>query len=132
MAPRKSPTSPFVLSLIGSLGLPALITACYAYTMGLPPLAVWLVAANLTLLAIMGKDKFSSSREWPRTPEFTLLTLTFLGATPAILVGRLLFRHKTKKETFVAAMWGAIFAQAVCIYLFWPHLLHWLKTPLSV
>lgn len=129
---RKSPTSPHVLSLMGSLGLPGLITLCYAYTMGLPPLAVWLVAVNLTLLAILGKDKFASAREWPRTPEFTLLLLTFLGGTPAILVGRPLFKHKTKKETFVAAMWGAICAQAICIYLFYPTLLHWLKSPLSV
>lgn len=129
---RKTPTSPYVLSLMGSLGLPALITACYAYTMGLPPLSVWLVACNLTLLAILGKDKFASTQEWRRTPEFTLLLLTFLGATPAMLIGRPIFKHKTKKDTFVAAMWGAIAAQGICIYVFYPTLLHWLQTPLSV
>ena len=133
MAKRKSaPTSPFLLSLMGSFALPALITVCYAYGMGMAPLPVWLFAVNLTGLAILGKDKFSSSREWSRTPEFTLLVLTFTGATPAILVGRILFNHKTTKPTFVAALWGTIAAQAVCIYYFRAVLLHWFYTPLPL
>jgi uncharacterized membrane protein YsdA (DUF1294 family) len=123
---RKPTTSPHLLSLMFSLGVPAFITTAWSQGMGVGPLPVWLISVNLMLLTLMGKDKFAAGRPgWSRTPEFTLLTLTFLGATPAMFLGRVLFRHKTKKEEFNAALYGAITAQLISIYLLRNQLLQW-------
>jgi uncharacterized membrane protein YsdA (DUF1294 family) len=115
-----------LISLIPGLLIPAAFTFAYHRTLNLPPLIIWLVTINLMLMALMGKDKFAASKKWPRTPEATLLILTFLGATPALLLSRYLFRHKTKKQEFLYAMVGTIAAQAVCIWYFWPQLQVWL------
>lgn len=115
-----------LLSLIPGLAIPALLTFAYHRTLNLPPLAVWLVAINLVTLGLMGKDKFAATKKWPRTPEFTLLLFTFLGATPAMLAGRRIFRHKTSKESFKHALFGTIAAQVLCTWYFWPQLRAWL------
>jgi uncharacterized membrane protein YsdA (DUF1294 family) len=121
----------YILSLAFGLGLPALLTLAYHSTLNIAPLWVWLITINLTLMALMGKDKMAASRKGAkknarRTPEFTLLLLTFLGGTPALLLGRKIFRHKTIKQEFIYAMWGTIAAQVACIVTFYKTLLHWL------
>jgi uncharacterized membrane protein YsdA (DUF1294 family) len=115
-----------ILSLIPGLGFPAVLTYAYHKTMDFPPLVIWLLTLNLMLLALMGKDKIAATKKTARTPEFTLLLLAFLGATPALLIGRKLFNHKTAKKEFIYAMVGTIAAQAVAIWYFWPQLRQWL------
>lgn len=115
-----------LISLIAALALPAALSYAYHTTLNLPPLPVWLLMVNLVLFALLGKDKFAARHKKNRTPEFTLLLLTFLGATPALLIGRQTFRHKTAKPSFVYAMWGTIAAQAACAWYFWPQLYAWL------
>jgi uncharacterized membrane protein YsdA (DUF1294 family) len=46
--------------------------------------------------------------------------LALAGASPALLVGRFAFKHKTKKNSFVAAMCGVLAAQALAAWYFWP------------
>lgn len=111
-----------LMSLIPGLGIPAALTYAYTTTLNFAPLWVWLVVLNLTLLGLMGKDKLAAKRGWGRTPEFTLLLLTFLGATPGILVARPLFQHKTTKESFRYALFGTIAVQGLCAWYFWPQL----------
>ncbi|MBI1309457.1 MAG: DUF1294 domain-containing protein [Proteobacteria bacterium] len=124
MAPKRSrhnPMSPRILSLMACFGIPAFVTATWSQGLGLMPLPVWLISVNLMLLAVLGKDKFAATKNSPyatRTPEFTLLALTFAGGTPALFVGRWLFSHKTSKRSFIAAMWGTIAVQVVCIWYF--------------
>lgn len=120
------PYSPRILSLLGSFGLPLAITASYVHGLGLPPLPVWLVTTNLMMLALLGKDKFAAQRGWDRTPEFTLLALAFAGASPALLIGRKIFNHKTSKQEFIYAMWGTLAVQIGCIYYFRQQLMLWL------
>lgn len=123
---KATPYSPHILSLLGSFGLPLLITGSYVYGLGLPPLPVWLATGNLMMLTLLGKDKFAAQRGWDRTPEFTLLALAFAGASPALLVGRRVFNHKTSKQQFIYAMWGTIALQAAAVYYFRETLLKWL------
>lgn len=126
-----------LLSLIPGLGLPAAFTYMYATTLNFSPLWVWLVTINLTLLALMGKDKLTAQRNakgsksgkkgggnplFGRTPEFTLLMLTLFGATPAMLVARPLFNHKTTKQEFTYALFGVLTVQLVACVYFWPNL----------
>ena len=128
MAKRRNSSSSttHLLSLIAGLGIPAVFTVIYSRTLDFAPLWVWLITLNLTLMALMGKDKLAATKKWPRTPEFTLLLLTFLGATPAIMLGRYLFNHKTSKESFRYALFGTMAVQAACIWYFWPQLHQWL------
>lgn len=114
------------LSLIPGLGIPAAFTYMYSTTLNFAPLWVWLVTINLTLMGLMGKDKLAATKQWPRTPEFTLILLTFLGATPAIFLARYVFNHKTSKESFKYAVFAAIALQALCTWYFWPTLRQYL------
>lgn len=119
---KYSPARTYLLSLLPGLGIPAVFTLIYTRVLDFSHLWVWLVIINLTLLALMGKDKLAATKQWPRTPEFTLLVLTFLGATPGIMLGRYVFNHKTTKESFRYALFGTLALQAVGIWYFWPHL----------
>lgn len=122
----KSPHySRHLLSLIPGLGIPAALTLIYSRTLDFAPGITWLITLNLTLMALMGKDKLAATKQWSRTPEFTLLLLTFLGATPGLFLARYVFHHKTSKQEFIYALYGTIAAQAFCIWYFWPHLKHW-------
>lgn len=75
-------------------------------------LLVWLGVVNVWLFALMAKDKRASGREGARTPELVLLALGFAGASPVLLFGRKYLNHKTKKESFVAAVWAVVVMQA--------------------
>jgi uncharacterized membrane protein YsdA (DUF1294 family) len=116
-----------IISLVLGFGIPAAITAMYHSTLNLPPLWLWLISINIVLFGLMGKDKFAAThKNSARTPEITLLTLTFAGGTPALLIGRWLFRHKTKKQTFSSAMYGILVLQGLCIWYFWANLTKWM------
>ncbi len=115
-----------LLSLLLGLGLPAALAWIAKSTLNLPMLWVWLMALNLTLFALMGKDKFAAVNKTRRTPELTLLLLTFLGGTPAFFLGRKLFHHKRNKESFNAALYAVIGAQLFCIWWFWRDLRGWM------
>lgn len=115
-----------LLSLIPGLGFPAALAYAFHKTLDIPALVTWLVTLNLMLIVLMGKDKIAAVKKSARTPEFTLLLLAFLGGTPALLLGRKLFNHKTAKREFIYAMAGTIALQAVAVWYFWPYLKPWL------
>jgi uncharacterized membrane protein YsdA (DUF1294 family) len=73
----------------------------------------------LSLLALMGKDKFAAKNKLSRTPELTLLLLTFAGGTLAFFAGRWLFTHKKSKVQFNNALYAVLGAQAFCVWYFW-------------
>ncbi len=111
-----------LFSLLFGFGIPALLTFAYHSTLNLAPLPVWALSINLMLLALMGKDKFAAKNKMSRTPELTLLLLTFAGGTPALFMGRWLFTHKKSKESFNHALYAVIGAQLFCIWYFWNNL----------
>lgn len=84
------------------------------------PLWWWLFYVNIQELALLAKDKLAAVQKWRRTPESTLLLLGLAGASPALLVGRFAFHHKTSKKSFITTMCGVMAAQAVAIWYFWP------------
>ncbi len=112
----------YVWSLLPGLGIPAAFTYAYVTTLNFNPVYTWLVVLNLTLVGLMGKDKFAAQKGWARTPEFTLLLLTFLGATPALFLSRYIFNHKTSKESFQYALFGVVALQVVAVVYFWPQI----------
>lgn len=68
-------------------------------------LIIYLIAVNLWLLVIFGFDKQAAKGDKRRTPETTFHALAVLGAFPALLLGRKIFRHKTIKKSFLIPMW---------------------------
>ena len=59
----------------------------------------WL-AVNLTGFLLFGWDKRCAMRGNGRVPERRLLMLGALGGAPAMLLGRSMLRHKTRKQPF--------------------------------
>lgn len=67
------------------------------------PLALYLLAVNLAAFALFAADKRQARRESARIPEVVLLGTGLLGGAPGGMLAMQLFRHKTKKASFV---WG--------------------------
>jgi len=65
---------------------------------------VLLFAIPLTSInfLLFGYDKFQAKRNGWRIPERVLLGLTILGGGIGGLAGMLVFRHKTRKNVFLA------------------------------
>lgn len=70
-----------------------------------------LLAVNLATFAAFGWDKRRARTGGWRVRESTLLLLAFLGGTPGAFAGRVLFRHKTKKQPFMAQLWLVVALQ---------------------
>lgn len=60
----------------------------------------WLVCINTLAGCIFRLDKIRAIKGGRRMPEADLLGLALIGGSPAILVARQLFRHKTRKQPF--------------------------------
>ena len=60
----------------------------------------YFIGINILAFILMGWDKYCSKRNYWRISESNLLGLALLGGALGILLGMLIFRHKTKKELF--------------------------------
>lgn len=63
-------------------------------------LLYYLLFLNLITFLAFGLDKWRARRGTRRTPERTLLVLTWLGGVFGAWFGSSLFRHKTRKSSF--------------------------------
>lgn len=61
---------------------------------------VYGVAVNLAGFVLFGWDKSCALRGRRRVPERRLLLLAVFGGAPAMLLGRSILRHKTRKQPF--------------------------------
>lgn len=73
-------------------------------------LAVWFFMSLITAIAY-GIDKAKAKKGAWRTPEKTLLLLSFLLGAPGGMIGLYVFRHKTKHWYFVAVNWASLLLQ---------------------
>ncbi|MGI6752097.1 MAG: DUF1294 domain-containing protein [Anaerovoracaceae bacterium] len=64
-------------------------------------LAIVLLSWNVITLFIMGIDKHRAAKEKSRVSESTLLLLAFAMGGLGILLGMLLFHHKTRRPLFI-------------------------------
>ncbi|WP_328806829.1 DUF1294 domain-containing protein [Novosphingobium aerophilum] len=81
-------------------------------------LASLLLLPSLLTLLLFALDKSRASRRTRRRiPERTLLLCAALGGTPGAYAGRWLFRHKTRKQPFVARLHLIAAGQAALIGL---------------
>lgn len=67
----------------------------------LPALAAWIGVASLVAFGLAGYDKSAARAGRSRIRERTLLLWALAGGSPGLLLGMLLFRHKTRKAAFL-------------------------------
>jgi uncharacterized membrane protein YsdA (DUF1294 family) len=77
----------------------------------------YLVLINLITLGFWGWDKRRAKQGGWRTPEATLLLLTAVGGFIGAYAGMRLFRHKTRKVSFLWKWWIAAVLNALWIWL---------------
>lgn len=80
-----------------------------------------LLLTNGLLFLLMWKDKSAARNGGWRIPEGVLLLLTLLGGTPAMLLARKLFHHKTTKRKFVVRLYIVIAVQIAALVYFKLH-----------
>lgn len=64
------------------------------------PYWLWLAASNGVALLLFGVDKWQARRRRGRAPEIVLFFFALAGGFVGALLGRHLFRHKTKRAAF--------------------------------
>ncbi|MCL6282436.1 DUF1294 domain-containing protein [Ruegeria sp. 2012CJ41-6] len=72
----------------------------------------FLWAINGLTIALFGWDKLCARRRRLRVPERRLLWCAALGGSPAALLSRWIFHHKTRKQPFSRWLWGIVMCQA--------------------
>ncbi|EEE36178.1 hypothetical protein RKLH11_11 [Rhodobacteraceae bacterium KLH11] len=87
----------------------------YAEPMWIAVIYVW--AINLLTLLAFGWDKMNARRKRRRVPEKRLLWLAMLGGSPAALLGRWIFGHKTRKRGFSIWLYSIVGIQVGLGYL---------------
>ena len=85
------------------------------------PILPLLLVINGLLFLFMWKDKSAARSGGWRIPEGVLLLLTLLGGTPAMLVARKIFHHKTSKRKFVLRLYIIIAIQIGALIYFGIH-----------
>lgn len=78
------------------------------------------LALNLSSFIVFGYDKSAARSGGIRIPESVFLLLALLGASPLILLGMLLFRHKIRDRTFLPKLVVIIVFQLFAAVLFLP------------
>jgi len=77
----------------------------------------YLVAINLVALIACGADKRAAIQEKWRIPERVLLGLTIAGGGAGMLLGMLVFHHKTKTPKFIITVPVVLVAETVFLVL---------------
>lgn len=113
---RRSPIRIFALmfALLFTLG----VAACFSLAPKLSWLESLLIALNISTLIICGYDKMIAGSDALRVPESLFLILATLGGSVGMLVGMNIFRHKTRKPSFLVKLICIIALQMVAAKMF--------------
>jgi uncharacterized membrane protein YsdA (DUF1294 family) len=71
---------------------------------------------NFLAFLVLGYDKRLAIKNQRRIPEKTLLTFVFMGGTIGSVLGMLLFKHKTSKESYLLKFYGIITIQVFVLF----------------
>ena len=106
-----------------AIGIATLFLAiiCGLAAGGMLPLGVPAVylAASVAAAIAYGTDKFAAQSGASRTPERTLHVLALMGGWPGALVAQRVFRHKSRKPSFLFAFWATVTLNCVALVWFW-------------
>lgn len=77
-----------------------------------------IIALNIVAFVVFGTDKALAIHGARRIPEMTFFLLALAGATPGILIGMHLFRHKIRKPSFQLIIVALLVAQILVIQMY--------------
>jgi uncharacterized membrane protein YsdA (DUF1294 family) len=75
----------------------------------------FLLLINVLAFVLIGYDKIVAQKNKKRIPETTLLTFVFFGGTLGSGLAMLLFRHKTRKTSYLLKFWLIVILQIMAI-----------------
>lgn len=81
-------------------------------------LIFYLVLISLVSVVVTVWDKLTAIANKRRVPERTLMTLSTIGGSVAMLITMLIIRHKTRKHKFMIGIPVIILLQLVLVLLF--------------
>ncbi len=93
------------------------------WMLGVPALWAYLAAVNLATIVFYALDTRRAAAGSPRIPEQTLHLLALLGGTPAALIARPTFHHKTRKLPFTALLLAILALQITLMLFYWKFVL---------
>ncbi|MEM0577752.1 DUF1294 domain-containing protein [Flavobacterium polysaccharolyticum] len=73
----------------------------------------FLLLINVLAFILIGYDKIVAQKNKRRIPETTLLTFVFFGGTLGSGLAMLLFRHKTRKTSYLIKFWLIVVLQVL-------------------
>lgn len=76
-------------------------------------LPAWLILISLISVIVTAADKVRAKKGADRVPEATLILLSVLGGSFAMLITMIIIRHKTKHPKFMIGMPVIILLQAI-------------------
>jgi uncharacterized membrane protein YsdA (DUF1294 family)/cold shock CspA family protein len=79
--------------------------------------ALYFSASIAAFIAYAWDKSAARGGRW-RTSESTLHLLGLLGGWPGALVARHIFRHKSKKQSFIIAFWGTVVFNSIALVWF--------------
>ena len=85
----------------------------------LPYIAVYLISISLLAVFLTLRDKRAAKRQKWRVKESTLLIVSALGGSIAMLLTMLTVRHKTKHAKFMIGIPVIIALQIAAVVLWW-------------
>lgn len=84
---------------------------------------IYFFTINIIGFLSMGIDKYKAKHNLWRTPENTLLLLSFLGGSIGSFIGMKLFRHKTLHPQFKYGIPAFFIINIICIYFLFTKLI---------
>lgn len=81
-------------------------------------LIFYLVLISLVSVVVTVWDKLTAIANKRRVPERTLMILSAIGGSVAMLITMLIIRHKTRKHKFMIGIPAIILLQLVLVLLF--------------
>ena len=80
-------------------------------------LLLYFLIVNMITFASAGYDKYLAIKNKRRISENTLFLMAFLGGSPGMLLGMLVFNHKTNKSSFIIKFTILFLIQILISYL---------------
>jgi len=77
----------------------------------------YLIIINLIAIIVTVSDKRRAKKQLWRIPEATLLLISALGGSPAMLITMHIIRHKTQHKKFMIGIPVIIALQVIAVYL---------------
>jgi uncharacterized membrane protein YsdA (DUF1294 family) len=111
---RQSPKQTFSLVAIGAI---LLVGVALSFFTEWNPIWIWLAAINLVTFILYGYDKAEAKSGGLRVPEVVLHGLALAGGFLGGWIGRIIFRHKTRKPIFTGVLTASALIWLVGIYL---------------